>query len=332
MKIGIVGRRGSGKTSIFSLLTGGHRPVQSNGYSIGMASVPDTRVEFLSQMYKPKKTTYAQMSVVDFAAAGHKDQETSRQAKSVDALLLVLGAFLAEPEKEFGDALLDLILSDLEQVERSLERLKSKRFSSEEHVAGLEQIKQMLEQGLLIPEQYHELADLYNLITHKPVIAALNVSEEDICLNGELSGTLEVRAADLGIPVVRFSALIEEEIAQMSSQEERRAFLEMYQLERSGIQRLAATAYTTLGLVSFFTVGQDEVKAWTLKDGSAAKQAAGIIHSDIERGFIRAEVVSYDDLHRLGSMKAVKEAGLFRLESKQYRVSDGDIISFRFNV
>lgn len=159
----------------------------------------------------------------------------------------------------------------------------------------------------------------------------MNVPEQDIANGNGKYDEIYSRCDASAIPVVRFSASVEQEIAGMDAGD-RRMFLQEYGLEEPGLDRLARKAYRTLGLISFFTVGDDEVRAWTLRQDTPARAAAGVIHSDIERGFIRAEVVAYNDLERLGSMKAVREAGLFRLEAKQYIIQDGDVVSFRFNV
>jgi len=339
LKIGIIGKRGSGKTTIFSLLTGTHDLSQKGGYSLGVAPLPDSRVDFLSEMYKPKKTTYAQLSVLDFASLGSsaRDSEAAKQAKTVDALLLVLGAFIGDPLKDLDEVLSELVISDLAQVERLLERIEGKRFASQEEVATLQRCKDSLENGALIgadrqrPGEVELLSNDYNLITTKPIIVALNAPEDSLMSDGDYQDLSE-RCEALGLPVVRFCATVEADIMAMETADERRMFMEEYGLTESGLSRLARNAYARLGLISFFTVGQDEVRAWTVPVDCPAKKAAGVIHSDIERGFIRAEVVGYQDMKRLLSMKAIKEAGLFRLEAKEYPVKDGDIISFRFNV
>ncbi len=336
MKIGIIGPRTSGKTTIFNVLTGAHSVAQKNGYSLGAANVPDGRVDFLSDMYKPKKTTRAQITVVDFASMknGNGNSEAAQQARTVDALLVVLGAFLRNPVTDLDDVLAELVVSDLGQVERALERIEGKRFAPKEHAVILEAARSRLENGDMLAgdeELVQILPDRQNYITTRPVIAALNVPESDLADSNGRYDAVYSRCDTSAIPVVRFSASVEEEIAGMDPSE-RRVFLREYGLEEPGLDRLAKQAYQTLGLISFFTVGDDEVRAWTVKRDTPAKVAAGTIHSDIERGFIRAEVVAYGDLERLSSMKAVREAGLFRLEAKEYVIQDGDIVSFRFNV
>jgi len=336
VKIGIIGPRTSGKTTIFKVLTGAHGVAQKNGYSLGAANVPDGRVDFLSDMYKPKKTTHAQITVVDFASMknGNGNSEAAQQARTVDALLVVLGAFFRNPVTDLDEVLAELVVSDLGQVERALEHIEGKRFAPKEHAVILEAAKSRLEDGDMLAGDeglVQALPDRQNYITTRPVIAALNVPESDVADSNGKYDAVYSRCDASAIPVVRFSANVEEEIAGMDSSE-RRVFLKEYGLEEPGLDRLAKQAYQTLGLISFFTVGDDEVRAWTVKRDTPAKDAAGTIHSDIERGFIRAEVVAYRDLERLGSMKAVREAGLFRLEAKEYIIRDGDIVSFRFNV
>lgn len=331
MKIGIIGTRGSGKTTIFDLLTGGGTSNKS-GYALGVATVHDPRVDALSAIYKPKKTVYARITVVDFAQLGTtKDSEAAKQATSVDALLLVMGAFLRDPLLELDEVSSDLIISDLVLVERAIERLNSRRDSPPEQIEALEQARALLEDGVFMGDRLENLPDGHSFLTTKPVIGALNVPESELTDDDAHTDLLE-RCDSLGIPVVRFCAPVESDIAMMESAEERQEFMKAYGLTESGIERLARTAYERLGLISFFTVGGDEVRAWTVRRDCPARKAAGTIHSDLERGFIRAEVVAYDDFMQHGSMKAVREAGLFRLESKEYPVKDGDLITVRFNV
>jgi GTP-binding protein YchF len=336
VKVGIIGQRTSGKTTIFNALTGAHHVAQRNGYSVGAANVPDGRVDVLCAMYKPRKTTHAQISLVDFASVsnGNGNSEAAKQARGVDALLVVLGAFLRDPVSDLDEILSELVISDLGQVERALERVEGRRFAPKEQAAILQAAKSRLENGDLLAADaslVQALPDRQNFLTTRPVIAALNIPEGDILNgNGKYDGVCH-RCHASAIPVIRFSACVEEEIARMD-QDDRRVFLEEYGLEEPGLDRLAKQAYQTLGLISFFTVGDDEVRAWTVRQDTQAKTAAGVIHSDIERGFIRAEVVAYDDLDRLGSMKAVRDAGLFRLEAREYVIKDGDVVSFRFNV
>lgn len=355
MKIGLVGLPLSGKTTFFNLLTGAGAATSNFAGSreshVGVARVPDARVDFLSELFKPEKTTYAQITVLDIPGLtrGGGAAEFAGPLRDADALAAIVRGFTnpaagvseePQPLKDLEELLAELILSDLGVVEKRLERLsKGKKAGSalpgEEEVLrrakeALEEERPVVSLGLT-PEERLPLRN-YGLYTDKPLLVVLNTSEEGL-RSGEAPGQAELGryAGERGLPLLVVCAELEEEIEELP-QEERAAFLADLGVSEPGVARLAQAAYTHLNLVSYFTVGSDEVKAWTIRRGTTAKQAAGKIHSDLERGFIRAEVVSYADMVREKSLARLKEKGLVRLEGKDYVVQDGDIINFRFNV
>ena len=357
MRIGIVGLPSAGKTTLFNLLTEGHVETVSGKMEahLGSAKVPDRRIDFLSDMYKPRKTIYAQIEFVDVpglargsAAKGGVNQFMAG-VREADSIIQVVRAFddplVPNPEGSTNpvrDAELlhtELLFSDLEIVEKRIERLEGGKKGKENPIElpALKKCQEILEsEGRIgsIDWTLDEQAALrdYGFLTEKPVILVANVGEESLSTD-DYPGKAELAeyARTKDIPLLTVSARTEQEISELPD-EERDAFLNDLGVTESGIERLARAAYAQLGLISFFTVGEDEVRAWTIHQGTEAKRAAGKVHSDIERGFIRAEVVSYEDLRRLGSMAKVREQGLFRLEGKDYLMKDGDIVNFRFNV
>ncbi|MEW6770849.1 MAG: redox-regulated ATPase YchF [Bacillota bacterium] len=359
MKIGLIGLPLVGKTTFFNLLTGASRPTGLTGEArvhTGSAPVPDKRLDFLAALYRREKIVYARVDFKDIPgldprqgskAAGVRFLE---EVRGTDALCCVVRAFTAPevpayfdavlPFREFQEILSELLLADIMLVERRLERLRSGRKIPKEaavEAALLERCLAVLnnEEPLgkvsLAPEEKSLFAG-YGFLTEKPVILAVNLDE-----TGLKSSAYPQRedlwnyAQKRGIPVVEVAAQIEVEIAELPP-EDRVEFLGDLGLEEPGVERLAKAAYRCLGLISFFTVGEAEVKAWVIKEGTTAKKAAGKVHSDMERGFIRAEVFHFDDLYRLGTPARVREAGLVRLEGKDYVVKDGDVVHFRFNV
>jgi GTP-binding protein YchF len=357
MKIGLIGRPKSGKTSLFNLLTGASVATSSFGTSrgemhSGIARVPDQRVDRLSALYRPKKTTYASFEVVDLAgiAKGERQGLDAKEFRNADALLHVVRAFpdpgggAAHPRSEIADLETELILADLEVIERRLERLeaslKKKRTETETREQALLQ--------RLVPELEHErpiralaLGDDdaralrgFTFLSQKPILHCLNVPEKDIGRTATLIESFELAdvAARPATRVGWVSAVIEADVAQLVG-DEQAAFLADLGLTEPAITRVLKDCYDLLGLISFFTVGEDEVRAWSIPRGTRAQDAAGAVHSDIARGFIRAEVVGYDELIAAsGSMATVRERGQFRLEGKEYVVHDGEICHFRFNV
>ncbi|HEV8437979.1 MAG TPA: DUF933 domain-containing protein [Methylomirabilota bacterium] len=357
MKIGLIGLSKSGKTSLFNLLTGATVATSTFGTArgemhTGIARVPDERVDRLSALFKPKKTTYASFEVVDLAgiAKGERQGLEAKEFRNADALLHVVRAFpdaagvAANPRSDIADLETELILADLEVVERRLERLeaslKKKRTEAEaREQAILLKVKPALEgetpiRALPLRDDEARALRGFTFLSQKPILHCLNLAEKDIERAQRLAESF-----DLGAVVERprtrigwVSAVIEAEVAQLAG-EEQAAFLADLALTEPAIRRVLRDCYALLGLISFFTVGDDEVRAWSVPGGTRAQDAAGAIHSDIARGFIRAEVVTYEALVAAdGSMATVRERGQFRLEGKEYVVQDGEVTHFRFNV
>ena len=351
MKIGIVGLPSSGKTTIFNCLTGvgaeldAQRPHgKGQEANLRQVPVPDRRLDVLSKMYEPRKTTHAQVQYVDVAGElkardgeGKGLDELLRHLRPVDALLHVVRAFEwagtpPTPREDYERLEEEIVFADLMIVERRLERMeqehkKGRKYDPEEHDL-LKRAQGLLEAGrpLRVDPELREAQKLrgYAFLSAKPEIVCLNLGE------GMEEGEIDL-GLEQGTPLVGIKGAVEQEILELSP-EEQEAFREEMGIEEPAMHVLIRESYRLLGLISFFTVGKDEVRAWTIKEGTTALKAAGVIHSDIERGFIRAEVVSYDDLVSLGSYGACQKAGKVRLEGKDYVVKDGDIIHFRFNV
>jgi GTP-binding protein YchF len=357
MKIGLVGLPKSGKTSLFNLLTGASVATSSYGGSraemhAGVARVPDQRVDRLSALFKPKKTTFASFEVVDLAGItkGEREGLDAKEFRNADALLHVVRAFsdaagtAPNLTGDIADLETELILADLEVVERRLERVEASIRKKRTDADVREQAILLRLKPALESETSIRGADLSNgdarairgftFLSQKPILHCLNLSEKEIDRGKTLveSFGLGEIAGRPGTAVGWVSAVIEAEVAQLAG-EEQAAFLADLGLSEPAIRRVLRDCYSLLGLISFFTVGEDEVRAWSVPRGTRAQDAAGAIHSDIARGFIRAEVVGYDELVAAeGSMAAVREKGQFRLEGKDYVVQDGEICHFRFNV
>ena len=357
MKIGLIGLPKSGKTTLFNLLTGAS--VATSRYDTGraemhtgVARVPDERVDRLSALFKPRKTTYATFDVVDLAGI-QKGEHAGLEAKdfrNADALLHVVRAFgdeargPADPRRDIVDLETELILADLEVVERRLERLEAsiKKRRTDADVKEqelLRRLKPSLEGETplrAVPLGAEEERTLrgYTFLSQKPILHCLNVEEKAVGEAGRAveSFGLGAVAARPGTRVGWVSAVIETEVAQLAG-DEQQAFLADLGLTEPAIRRVLRDCYALLGLVSFFTVGEDEVRAWPIPAGTRAQDAAGTVHSDIARGFIRAEVTGYDELVAAeGSFADVRARGQFRLEGKDYVVADGEVCHFRFNV
>ena len=344
MDAGIVGHPGSGRTTVFQALLAHRAPpaagAKQKPAAIGVIRVPDARLDRLSALYKPLKTTPIEIVTHDLCPSLEPSFPTSEleAMKRMDLLLLVVPAFadpspdtiVAELERLIGD----LCLEDLASIERRLERARKERTEATA-VAALDAARATLDAEL--PLAAAELADTtrrelraYALVTDRPMIAVCNVSESDA--DKPAPKALSARCAELGIPALSLCASLEAEMAQLAS-EERVQFLAEY-----GVQEPASGAVTRAILASgdiipFFTVGEDECRAWPIARGTPARKAAGKVHSDIERGFIRAEVVSFDELAPLpGLLVEAKKKGVLRLEGKDYIVREGDVVHFRFNV
>ncbi|MCR4677270.1 hypothetical protein SAMN02910339_01706 [Lachnospiraceae bacterium YSD2013] len=366
MKLGIVGLPNVGKSTLFNSLTkagalAANYPFATIDPNVGVVPVPDERVEALGKMYNTKKVTHATIEFVDIAGlvkGASKGEGLGNQflanIREVDAIVHVVRCFdndniihvdgSIDPVRDIETINLELIFSDMEILERRIAKVaraanNDKKYAKEKEFA--QSIYNFLEAGNLaksfeVPddEDSREWFASYNLLTAKPVIYAANVSEDDCADDGASNKYVQaVRefAKKDGSEVFVISAQIEQEIAEMDD-DEKQMFLEELGLKESGLDKLIAASYKILGLMSFLTAGEDECRAWTIKIGTKAPQAAGKIHSDFERGFIKAEVVNYKDLLETGSLAAAREKALVGMEGKDYVVKDGDVILFRFNV
>lgn len=363
LKCGITGLTNSGKTTLFNCISNTKATVTEYAYStdksnIGICAVPDARLTHIDSFIKADKLVYANIEVVDIPGLARGASQGEGIGNSFladvrlcDALIHVLRCFdnpalphpegSVDPVRDIEIVDLELQVKDLEQIERKLSKVekaakvgdRTAKYDAEvltkykQHLENFQNVRTLQ----VTPEEHEVVADML-LLTEKPVLYVCNVNDADAACGNMYSDAVKKYVVDNGGEMMVIAAKIESEIAELDSEDDRRAFLEDVGLTEPGVNKVIRAAYKMLDLISFFTVGGKENRAWTIRRGMTAPQAAGIIHSDLERGFIRAEVIKYDDLNALGSESKCKEAGKLQVEGKNYVVQDGDILHIRFNV
>lgn len=356
MRLGIIGLPQSGKTTIFNALTRGNQPITTSGgrfeVHTGVVDVPDTRIDRLSEMFKPKKTIYAKVTYADIAGLDGSAEKSGisgqllNQLAQMDGLLNVVRCFEDEsvphsagsinPQRDIANMDSELLINDLIAVERKLERLNEELHKGAGRDKGLvtkeialfEKLNATLSQemplrDMLLTQEDERMLSGFGLLTRKPMLVVLNI------LESQPAPSIEYNHKQSGI--VALQGKLEMEIAQLPP-DEAVVFLAEYGIEEPGLNRVIRLSYDLLGLLSFFTVGPDEVRAWTVRRGASAVEAAGEIHSDLQKGFIRAEVIDNQELIALGGLTEARAKGKLRLEGKEYIVKDGEIMHVRFNI
>lgn len=355
MKIAIIGLPNSGKTTIFNVLTGlniettPYSEVSLHKNNIGVAKVIDERIEYLSSVFKPKKTTFTDVEFVDTAPLFEKGSTALQDAKNADALLLVVRGFENEevlyknkidPISEIENIQSEMLISDLMITENRLSRLETQIARGRKELKPeqilFEKIKEILDSGTVLRDaelSFDEIKMLsgYQLASLKPLLIVVNVDEDkinDIEFENKIKNSI---SNSKSIEILFICGSIEEEIKSLPPNDAIE-FMQSYGLEKSGLDLVISKSHMLLGLIAFFTVGPDEVRSWSIPKNITVQKAAGVIHSDLEKGFIRAEVTGYDNFKKYGNFNDVKANGLQQLEGKDYIVKDGDIINVRFNV